>query len=224
MTDCHRLFGTRPILGPIRPDHTRQRSGPCADLPAAHGGLGAELRGRGDAGSPSARGEARRRQFWPAVPFRVRVEPQIARCGVTLERSEARRQNASIHVCRRRAVGRASLATAYGSPAKEVEMDAAIWVIIALVAVIVIGVLVWYAMTRRRTGQLREQFGPEYDRTVDETEERRTAESELLERRRGVEELDIRTLDPVTRTSFADRWNAVQARFVDDPTSAVGEA
>ena len=103
-------------------------------------------------------------------------------------------------------------------------MDTAIWVVIALIALVVIGVLVWYAMTRRRTGQLREQFGPEYDRTVDETEDRRAAESELLERRRRVEKLDIRTLDPATRTSFADRWSAVQARFVDDPMSAVGEA
>jgi hypothetical protein len=107
---------------------------------------------------------------------------------------------------------------------KEAEMDTAIWVIIALLALVVIGVLVWYAMTRRRTGQLREQFGPEYDRTVDETEDRRAAESELLERRRRVKKLDIRTLDPATRTSFADRWSAVQARFVDDPMSAVGEA
>lgn len=103
-------------------------------------------------------------------------------------------------------------------------MDTAIWVIIALLVLVVIGVLVWYAMTRRRTGQLREQFGPEYDRTVDETEDRRAAESELLERRRRVKKLDIRTLDPATRTSFADRWSAVQARFVDDPMSAVGEA
>jgi hypothetical protein len=103
-------------------------------------------------------------------------------------------------------------------------MDAAIWVVIAIVALVVIGVLVWFAMNKQRSGQLREVFGPEYDRTVEESEDRRAAESELLERRKRVEELDIRPLDPAERTRFASRWIAVQSKFVDDPKSALGEA
>jgi hypothetical protein len=103
-------------------------------------------------------------------------------------------------------------------------MDAAIWVVIAIVALVVIGVLVWFAMNKQRSGQLREVFGPEYDRTVEESEDRKAAESELLERRKRVEELDIRPLDPAERTRFASRWIAVQSRFVDDPKSALGEA
>lgn len=103
-------------------------------------------------------------------------------------------------------------------------MDAAIWVVIAIVALVVIGVLVWFAMNKQRSGQLREVFGPEYDRTVEESEDRRAAESELLERRKRVEEFDIRPLDPAERTRFASRWIAVQSRFVDDPKSALGEA
>ena len=103
-------------------------------------------------------------------------------------------------------------------------MDAAIWVVIAIVALVVIGVLVWFAMNKQRSGQLREVFGPEYDRTVEESEDRRAAESELLERRKRVEEFDIRPLDPAERTRFASRWIAVQSRFVDDAKSALGEA
>lgn len=103
-------------------------------------------------------------------------------------------------------------------------MDAAIWVVIAIVALVVIGVLVWFAMNKQRSGQLREVFGPEYDRTVEESEDRKAAESELLERRKRVEEFDIRPLDPTERTRFASRWIAVQSRFVDDPKSALGEA
>jgi hypothetical protein len=103
-------------------------------------------------------------------------------------------------------------------------MDAAIWVVIAIVALVVIGVLVWFAMNKRRSGQLREVFGPEYDRTVEESEGRSAAESELLERQKRVEEFDIRPLDPAERTRFAGRWSAVQSRFVDDPKSALGEA
>ena len=103
-------------------------------------------------------------------------------------------------------------------------MDAAIWVVIAIVALVVIGVLVWFAMNKQRSGQLREVFGPEYDRTVEESEDRKAAESELLERRKRVEEFDIQPLDPAERTRFASRWIAVQSRFVDDPKSALGEA
>lgn len=103
-------------------------------------------------------------------------------------------------------------------------MDAAIWVVIAIVALVVIGVLVWFAMNKQRSGQLREVFGPEYDRTVEESENRKAAESELLERQKRVEEFDIRPLDPAERTRFASRWIAVQSRFVDDPKSALGEA
>jgi hypothetical protein len=103
-------------------------------------------------------------------------------------------------------------------------MDAAIWVVIAIVALVVIGVLVWFAMNKQRSGQLREVFGPEYDRTVEESEDRKAAESELLERRKRVEEFDIRPLDPAERTRFASRWIAVQSRFVDDPKSTLGEA
>ena len=103
-------------------------------------------------------------------------------------------------------------------------MDAAIWVVIAIVALVVIGVLVWFAMNKQRSGQLREVFGPEYDRTVEESEDRRAAESELLERQKRVEGFEIRPLDPAERTRFASRWIAVQARFVDDPKSALGEA
>lgn len=103
-------------------------------------------------------------------------------------------------------------------------MDAAIWVVIAIVALVVIGVLVWFAMNKQRSGQLREVFGPEYDRAVEESEDRKAAESELLERRKRVEEFDIRPLDPAERTRFASRWIAVQSRFVDDPKSALGEA
>lgn len=103
-------------------------------------------------------------------------------------------------------------------------MDAAIWVVIAIVALVVIGVLVWLAINKQRSGQLREVFGPEYDRTVEESEDRRAAESELLERQKRVEEFEIRPLDPAERTRFASRWIAVQSRFVDDPKSALEEA
>jgi hypothetical protein len=105
------------------------------------------------------------------------------------------------------------------------EMDNVTWVVvIVLVALVLLGVVLWLAMMRRRSEQLREVYGPEYDRTVEESEDQRAAESELLERQKRVEEFDIRPLDPAERTRFAGRWSAVQSRFVDDPKSALGEA
>ena len=78
--------------------------------------------------------------------------------------------------------------------------------------------------SRRRSGALREQLGPEYDKTVDESGGRRSAESELKERVDRRQELDIRPLAPAAADRYADEWRDVQARFVDSPGAAVGEA
>jgi cytoskeletal protein RodZ len=103
-------------------------------------------------------------------------------------------------------------------------MDPIVWIVIAVVAVLVVGALVWVAMNNRRTEQLREQFGPEYDRTVEQTGDRRDAESELAERRARREDLDIRPLDAATRQRYAEQWRDVQARFVDEPAAALTQA
>jgi cytoskeletal protein RodZ len=103
-------------------------------------------------------------------------------------------------------------------------MDPIVWIVIAVVAVLVVGALVWVAMNKRRTEQLREQFGPEYDRTVEQTGDRRDAESELAERRARREDLDIRPLDAATRQRYAEQWRDVQARFVDEPAAALTQA
>jgi hypothetical protein len=77
---------------------------------------------------------------------------------------------------------------------------------------------------QRKREALRGRFGPEYDRTVRDSDSRRAAESELQARERRREELDIRSLAPVARARYADEWGAVQAKFVDDPNTAVLDA
>jgi hypothetical protein len=103
-------------------------------------------------------------------------------------------------------------------------MPAWAWVIIAIVVVVAIGLAVWAAMRRRRTETLRGQFGPEYDRVVDETGDTRDAESELERRRRRRTELEIRSLPAESRQRYLEEWRAVQAAFVDDPGAALGRA
>jgi hypothetical protein len=104
-------------------------------------------------------------------------------------------------------------------------MDAWVWIVIAAIGV-VIALLIAARLEwgKKRTGRLKEDFGPEYGRAVEEAGSRRRAESELTDREKRREELDIRPLAPGARDRFADRWSTVQERFVDDPTAALKEA
>jgi hypothetical protein len=103
-------------------------------------------------------------------------------------------------------------------------MDAWVWVAIAVAAVVVIALVVWSVARRRRSDSLRGRFGPEYDRAVAERGSRRGGESELASRLERRDELDIRPLAPAAAQRYTDEWRNVQARFVDSPESALGEA
>jgi FtsZ-interacting cell division protein ZipA len=92
---------------------------------------------------------------------------------------------------------------------------------VAVVVLIVAGVLL---MQRRRTEQLQSKFGPEYERAVKETGDKRKAESELSEREKRVEKLSIRPLDPAQRDRFIGEWQRVQAEFVDNPENSIRDA
>ncbi|MDD9371233.1 MAG: hypothetical protein PV358_14025, partial [Acidimicrobiales bacterium] len=93
--------------------------------------------------------------------------------------------------------------------------------VVLVAAVVVTGIVV---MERRRTAALRERFGPEYERAVEQHGARRAAESDLrgrLERRRNAE---VRDLSPKVRDRLCARWRVVQTGFVDDPQASVAEA
>ncbi|MDT5348048.1 MAG: hypothetical protein QOH91_1335 [Mycobacterium sp.] len=100
------------------------------------------------------------------------------------------------------------------------------WILIAA-AVVVIAVLIVAAMSvsrRRRTARLQDHFGPEYERTVREVGGQNTAEKELAARERKRATLDIVALTPQALEIYANRWQVVQTAFVDNPSSAVGDA
>jgi|1185.fasta_scaffold31902_1 hypothetical protein len=103
-------------------------------------------------------------------------------------------------------------------------MDTWVWIVIAAVVVIVVLAIVWSAMRAKRTKALQGTFGREYDRTIDQAGDRRSAERELLDRQKRHDELDIRPLSPESRDRYVRRWQSTQARFVDDPKGAVAEA
>jgi FtsZ-interacting cell division protein ZipA len=103
-------------------------------------------------------------------------------------------------------------------------MDTWVWILIAIVVIVIIAIAAWTMTRKRRTERLQGRFGPEYDRTVEESDGRRAAERELTERERRRAELDIRPLTPAARDRYVEEWRLVQQRFVDDPSSAIGQA
>jgi hypothetical protein len=98
------------------------------------------------------------------------------------------------------------------------------WIAVAVVvvAVLVVGVILW--SRSRRSEHLKDRFGREYDRTLEAKGGKAEAEAELAQREKRVEKLDIRPLDAGERREFLKRWDDVQARFVDDPPRAVAFA
>ena len=104
-------------------------------------------------------------------------------------------------------------------------MDTGVLVTIVLVVLVVlIAVAVVVTTRRRRSEKLQEQYGPEYERTVEESGGRRQAESDLSERSKRAEGLDIRPLTAESRESYSESWRQTQSEFVDSPEEAVGKA
>ena len=99
-----------------------------------------------------------------------------------------------------------------------------VWIVIAIAALVLLGVIVWVVLARQRRDHLRERFGPEYDRAVSDRDSRRAAEAELERREEKRERLDIVPLSPESREEYLRSWRDVQAGFVDEPSQAVGEA
>lgn len=93
-------------------------------------------------------------------------------------------------------------------------------ILIIVIAIVVIAALAAGSMMMRRRS-LRQRFGPEYDRVVEESSSRQEAERELRARERRHAELDLRPLSDESRRQYTEEWEEVQARFVDAPDDAV---
>jgi hypothetical protein len=103
--------------------------------------------------------------------------------------------------------------------------------IIGAVAILAILLVAAWSTARRqrssaqtRTGQLRERFGPEYDRALAEKGDVRSAEAELTSRLERVDGFGIRPVAADEGKQFSDDWQVVKASFVDDPSIALRDA
>ena len=97
-------------------------------------------------------------------------------------------------------------------------------IVVAVIVVAVIALGLIFLLWRRRSQKLREEFGPEYKHAVRQYGDTRKAEAELAARQKRVRKLDIRPLTHEEQNRFAELWKTTQARFVDEPSKAVGEA
>jgi hypothetical protein len=98
------------------------------------------------------------------------------------------------------------------------------WILIGLAVVVVLGALAFAVARQRRSRELRERYGPEYERVVEERGGRRDAEAELARREEKRERLDIVPLASDVRDRYLGSWRELQLRFVDDPGAALGDA
>lgn len=104
-------------------------------------------------------------------------------------------------------------------------MDSNVWIIISVVLAAAVIILAAMLFTqRRRSGQLQQRFGPEYERTVSRYGSQKEAEEELIARERRVNRFKIVPLSREDAARFSEDWRAVQNHFVDDPKAAVEDA
>ena len=102
-------------------------------------------------------------------------------------------------------------------------------IVILVAVVVVVALLVVFFVYRRRRGQqerqerARQEYGPEYERLVEERGSEQEAERELRERRERVES-EVRPLPEESRRRYEERWSMVERTFVDDPASSLDDA
>jgi hypothetical protein len=99
--------------------------------------------------------------------------------------------------------------------------------IIGAALVLAIAGALFLIVRERRKAQsrhLQKRFGPEYNRVVKTTGDQEKAEAELKAREARVERLKLVALPAAEASRFAQAWQVLQSRFVDNPTGVVGEA
>jgi hypothetical protein len=93
-----------------------------------------------------------------------------------------------------------------------------------VIAIVLVAVLFYMRKRRTTTADLRQKFGPEYERAVLTHGSERKAEAKLVDREKRVDTLHIRDLDRLEHERYSQLWESVQSRFVDSPRGSLAEA
>jgi len=100
----------------------------------------------------------------------------------------------------------------------------AILIVVLVIVLLLIGVVLGMQKKKREREGLRERFGPEYDRAVEEQGGERAADKRLADVAAARDKLEIRDLSRDERERYGQQWTGVQAAFVDDPAAATRDA
>ena len=99
--------------------------------------------------------------------------------------------------------------------------------IVVVIVVVILLLAIFFAVRRSRARRLeqqrersREEFGSEYDRTVQEKGSEEEADKELR-RRRGSVERNVEPLSDELREHFEGQWGEVERVFVDNPERSI---
>ena len=105
-------------------------------------------------------------------------------------------------------------------------MNANIYIIIIVVLVLVVlGLLLALIFSRRqRSKRYTAKYGADYDHTVKTMGSQTKAQTEMDQRQKHVDSLDIRSLSLPEREKYLAEWKAVQTKFIDQPGPATVEA
>ena len=96
-------------------------------------------------------------------------------------------------------------------------------IVVVAAAVVILAGAGLMLMQRRKISDYEDRYGTEYAREV-KMRGRRKAEASLSRREERVAGYAIRPLEASEREHFSERWNAVQAEFVDAPRTALQHA
>lgn len=104
-------------------------------------------------------------------------------------------------------------------------MNTTYGIIAVVLVLVVVGLILAPIFARRkRSERLQEHFGGEYDHTVQAMGNEKKAQTELDERQKHVDTLNIRPLSVTERERYLADWKAVQSKFVDEPSQAIVDA
>jgi hypothetical protein len=92
-----------------------------------------------------------------------------------------------------------------------------------VIVVAVLGLRAKHQRSTTQTTQLRENFGPEYERVMAE-QGRSGGEKDLLGRQDRADLEHVRSLSTVEETRYKENWAAAQVQFVGDPGAALATA
>jgi uncharacterized protein YneF (UPF0154 family) len=98
-------------------------------------------------------------------------------------------------------------------------------IIIVVLVLVILGLILGSIFSRRqRSKRYSAKFGPDYDHTVKTMGNEKKAQTEMDERQKHVDTLNIRSLSLSEREKYLAEWKAVQVKFIDQPGPATVEA